>query len=182
MASDLKVEAILARVASHDTQISPGEVKDYYRSNREAFFIPEQRSACHILISTENQYSHLPKNSPLSRIRKIHALLLESPGRFGEQARRYSDCTSSPDGGKLGRVKPDELCPELNQVLFTLREGELSDTIETPLGFHLLYCEKIHPRQPMIFADAYLKIRQLLGREKKLRSCREWIESLLADQ
>ncbi len=180
LTSDLKVEAILARVAARDSSVSNREVKEYYHIHQDSFFIPEQRDVRHILICTENQYSHLPKDSALNRMLTIYSRLLDAPYRFDEQARRYSECVSAPDGGNLGKVKPGELCEELDSHLFMLEEGEISEIIQTPFGFHLLYCEKVYPAQPMVFSEAYLKIHQILGRKKKLQSCREWLESLFS--
>ena len=47
--NDLKVEAILARVAFQAEPVSAQEVHDYYHSHQDSFCLPEQRSARHPL-------------------------------------------------------------------------------------------------------------------------------------
>ncbi|MEK6201940.1 MAG: hypothetical protein N2A40_05915, partial [Desulfobulbaceae bacterium] len=61
--SDLRVEAILARVAFQSEPVSAQEIHDSYHSRHDPFFSPEQRRARHILICTKNEDAHLPKET-----------------------------------------------------------------------------------------------------------------------
>ncbi|MCX5869428.1 MAG: peptidylprolyl isomerase [Deltaproteobacteria bacterium] len=205
LGNDLKVETILARVAYYAPPVSHQEIQDYYNSHQGSFFFPEQRSARHILISTENRYSHLPKDALLYRTMRIHSRLQnkqkgmddqasepearlrvplppkiveERPQSFIREAQLHSDCTTASDGGDLGRISPGELCPTLDHALFQLAAGEISPIIQTTQGFHILFCEAIHPGQRLNFQEAAPQIHQILTREARIDACRIWLRSL----
>jgi peptidyl-prolyl cis-trans isomerase C len=178
LSNDLKVEAILTRIAYLATPVSRQAIQDYYNNYPDSFFSPEQRSARHILISTENRYSHLPKNSLLRRTRHIHSRLQSNPQNFIHEALLHSDCTTASDGGDLGRVSPGELCSTLDHALFRLAAGEISPIIQTTQGFHILFCEAIHLGQRLNFQEASHQIHQILTREARIDACRTWLQSL----
>ncbi len=178
LGKDLRVETILARVAYHAKPISQQEVQDYYNSHQDSFCFPEQRRTRHILISTENRYSHLPKDALLRRTRHIHSRLQSNPHNFIREAQLHSDCTTAGDGGDLGRICRGELCRTLDQALFQLAAGEISPIIQTSQGFHILYCEAIHPGQRLNLEEATPQIHQTLTREARIDTCRSWLKSL----
>jgi peptidyl-prolyl cis-trans isomerase C len=76
------------------------------------------------------------------------------------------------EGGKLGDVKPGQLYQELDSVLFRMQEGEISEIVETELGLHILYCEKIKPAKRMPLSKAYPRIREHL-QERQRRNCQK---------
>lgn len=205
LGKDLKVEAILARVAYHAQLVNHQEIQDYYNSHQDSFFSPEQRSARHILISTENRYSHLPKDALLHRTMRIHSRLQskqqdmddqaseprarlrvpllpktveERSQNFIREAQLHSDCTTASDGGDLGRISPGELCRPLDHALFQLAAGDISPIIQTTQGFHILFCEAIHPGQHLNFQEATPQIHQILTKEARIDACRTWLKAL----
>jgi len=178
LSNDLKVETILARVAYYANPVSQQEIENYYHIHQDSFYLPEQRSTRHILISTENHYSHLPKDALLRRTMHIHSRLQRNPHNFIREAQLHSDCTTANDGGDLGRISPGELCSTLDQALFQLAAGEISPIIQTTQGFHILYCEAIHPGQRLNCEEAAPRIHQILTREARIDTCRVWLKSL----
>ena len=57
-------------------------------------------------------------------------------------ARRFSDDASNAAGcGDLGLLTPGALPPALDEALFRLRPGQVSEVLESPYGFHLLWRE-----------------------------------------
>ncbi len=176
--NDLIVAATLARVAFHAEAVGHQEIQDFYNCHQGSFCFPEQRSTRHILISSDNTSSPLPKDELLPRITSLHDRLRRDPRRFSQEAQLHSDCTTSMDGGDLGRVSPGELCPVLDHALFQLGAGEISPIIQTKLGFHILLCETIHPGQRLNIEEAYQQIGRILTREKRIAACRSWLRSL----
>jgi len=75
---------------------------------------------------------------------KIEDILkqLRAGADFGDLAFRLSDCDSSYDRGAWGTFKREDLRPELATVAFAMKEGTLSDVIETPYSYHILKLEK----------------------------------------
>jgi len=179
--NELKVEAVLARVAFQAGPVSHEEIEAYYEGHRGSFGVSEQRSARHILISTENRYLHLPEDALPRRISRLHARLRRNPGTFSREAFLHSDCATAVYGGDLGRVSPGELCPALDHALFQLAAGEISPIIRTAQGFHILYCEAVYSMGPVRIEEVYGRIRQHLTRKKRTSVCRTWLMSLFSE-
>lgn len=178
---ELRVEAVLERVAARAAEVGELEARIYYYLHPERFTVPETRLARHILITLNEAYAENRREAALARIERIAERLRRDPRRFAEQAGKHSECPTAMQGGRLGRVPRGTLYPELEAVLFSLREGEVSRVVESPLGFHLLYCERIHPARRVSCEEAMPQILQRL-RERQRRICqRAWLRRLGAD-
>jgi peptidyl-prolyl cis-trans isomerase SurA len=61
---------------------------------------------------------------------------------FGPVAAQFSKAAGAEKGGSLGWVQPGQIGDELDKVLLTLEEGQISDPIKTQTGLYLLYLQK----------------------------------------
>ena len=81
-------------------------------------------------------------------------------------------------GGLLGTLRRGQLYPELEPVAFALRLGELSEIVESPMGFHLLYCVAIEDESFVPFSVVRETIRAHLSARRHKAAQRQWIASL----
>jgi protein-export membrane protein SecD len=59
---------------------------------------------------------------------------------FADLAREHSDDPGTKEqGGELGFVKPGQMVKPFDDALFAMRDGRISDIVETDFGFHLIY-------------------------------------------
>jgi peptidyl-prolyl cis-trans isomerase SurA len=58
--------------------------------------------------------------------------------RFRELARQYSEGATAFEGGDVGWVRPDQLAPEVTNVLLTLERERVSEPIRTQAGFYVI--------------------------------------------
>ena len=73
------------------------------------------------------------------RLEGIKIQIEETGAEFGELAKKYSDdFGSGRQGGDLGWQKRGTFVPEFEAAAYSLKQGELSDLIETEFGFHLI--------------------------------------------
>ncbi|MDF1734214.1 MAG: peptidylprolyl isomerase [Minwuia sp.] len=66
---------------------------------------------------------------------------IQSGADFAALARQFSVGADAEDGGKVGWVRPAQLSDEVAAVLATLSVGQVSDPIQTPLGFTIVAVE-----------------------------------------
>ena len=92
--------------------------------------------------------------------------------RFGELAMRHSECPTAMQEGRLGRIKPGQLYPELDRVAFAMKEGAFSEIIESPMGFHILYCECCHPPHEKGLDEVREQLREHLHENKRRQRLR----------
>jgi len=98
--------------------------------------------------------------------------------RFGALARRHSECPTALEDGSLGEVRRGQLYPELDALLFRLAEGEAGGPVESELGLHLLYRERIHGARILPFSKARDRIRCLLLERQRHKCQRAWLAEL----
>lgn len=79
----------------------------------------------------------------------------------------------------LGRVKKGLLYPEIEQVLFELPVGKVSDVVETEVGFHVVRCDEISPAGILPLEDVSEKLHEYLEERNKKQIQREWLDALM---
>lgn len=179
LARELKVEAVLERACAGLPEVSETDVSLYYFSHIEQFELPATRLARHILITINPDFPENTRGAALARIEAIGKRLRSKPERFAEQALKHSECPTAVQEGLLGIVKPGTLYPQLEACLFELGPGELSPVLESPLGFHLLRCDAIHPARRVPLEEVLPGLRdQLQARRRKVQQ-RQWLARLL---
>lgn len=173
---ELRVEAVLERILADRASVSDAEVEIYYLQHLDKFELPETRTARHILITINAEYAENSREQATRRIAGLQHELLQNDVRFSELAQRHSECPTAMQEGLLGRIKPGQLYPQLDQQLFEMEEGELSEIIESPVGLHLLRCERIHPAERRRFSEIREKLLEHLEAKKRKRLLHEWLQ------
>jgi len=179
---ELRVEAVMDRVAQSAKQVDPVDEELFYFNHLERFHVPERRKVRQILITINEQFAENQHDVALKRIRQVGELLKRHPRRFTQLAQKHSECPTAMNGGVLGEVPRGKLYPELDQVLFGLARGQISAPVRSPIGFHLLLCETISPAKRVRFAEARSGIHELLSTRLRRAKQREWIRSLFDEQ
>jgi peptidyl-prolyl cis-trans isomerase SurA len=94
-----------------------------------------QTHARHILIKTDELTSD---EDAVRRLKQLK-FRIEGGADFGELARANStDAVSAADGGDLGWVSPGDLVPQFEQVMNSLKPGEISEPFRTRYGWHIV--------------------------------------------
>lgn len=173
-----KVNTVLELVGSRAPTISDSDIGIYYHLHADQFNLPERREACHIFISINPDYPENTHETALLRAQELAEKLHKKPHKFADLALKHSECPTALQGGVLGTVTRGTLYPELDEVLFTLKSGEISDAVKSEIGFHVLLCKSIQKAETLSLAKATPKIRQLMN-ERARRTCqRAWLAGL----
>ena len=130
--------------------VSKREVEEFYNQYKDSLpRVPEEVELYHIF--------QFPKVSTSARDRikaKAQTILdsLKAGGDFADFAKRYSeDGGSSASGGDLGFARRGQFVKEFEEAVFSLKENQLADIIETSFGFHIIQLlerrgESVHAR------------------------------------
>ena len=134
--------------------ITPSEIRAFFKS------IPEDSIP---LIKTEYIIAEIVKNPPISieeklrikeQLNDIRKRILDGTS-FSTLAIMYSqDPGSAKKGGELGFYGRGQLYPEFEAVAFKLKEGEISNVIETEAGYHII--------QMIARKGDYINVRHIL--------------------
>jgi peptidyl-prolyl cis-trans isomerase C len=137
---DLLVRLFYEKVIQAEAAPPDSEVVSYYEAHLKDYTIPEHALARHIVAETRNQALDLKKQ-------------IESGADFGELAREHSldQQTRQREGLMHGRVERDAPIrglgdfPELTDAIFSLEVGQISEPINTELGYHLVKVDERNP-------------------------------------
>lgn len=173
LAWQLRLDLVLEQVLKERGAVSNEEVEIYYYQHLEKFALPETRTARHILITINDDYAENCREQAEKRLSEITAELKANPDAFNALAQQHSECPTAMHEGLLGRVKPGQLYPQLDEALFAMEEGEISDIIETEVGLHILLCDTIHPASNLPFVDVKEKLTTHLEQKKRKRLLQE---------
>ncbi|PKO36493.1 MAG: nitrogen fixation protein NifM [Betaproteobacteria bacterium HGW-Betaproteobacteria-6] len=171
---DLRIEAVLDKVASAVPAVSEVDAEIYYRLHPEVFDRPEARRLRHILITFSNPVEKAVATATLESLRSTG----KNVENFSQAALRHSQCPTAMDGGKLGMVKRQQLYPELEPAAFALAVDEVSVVLESPMGLHILRCDEIPPFGMLPFAEACPRIIEKLTEKRRREAQRDWIKEL----
>lgn len=140
-------------------------------------YIVTQTHSRHILLKPDELNSEEQVKQRLEQLK----LRIEGGDDFAEIAKGNSvDTMSAAEGGDMGWTNPGELVPEYEQVMDSLKEGEISDPFQTQYGWHIV--QVLGRRQH----DSSDDIRRARAREeirkRKLAEAREsWLRQMRED-
>ena len=145
--------------------ISEEDLESFYRANFSRYTVPEQRTARHILFKTSEQDSQDALAEKKTRAAQILELA-RSGEDFSELAKQYSEGPSGPKGGNLGTFSRGRMVKPFDDAVFSLKEGEISDIVETQFGFHIIKLDKIEPAHTRTLEEAKGEIEAQIQTQK----------------
>jgi parvulin-like peptidyl-prolyl isomerase len=155
--------------------ITPLEVKNYYNDNKDSFMQPEEIRLRAILIKPKKEQGG--EAGALQLMRGLMKRLKEGCD-FEALAKEYSDDPAAGEGGLMGYVKKGDLMPQIENIVFNLKEGEITGIIQSPLGYHVFKIDEKRIRRMRDLAEVRQDIEEFLYREKASQRLKGWIDSL----
>lgn len=173
-----QLDALVSRVTSGVPDCDEAELRKYFQAHAERYVSPDQALVRHILIRPDSP-QEADRETTRSKLMGLKARILEGDD-FSDLAAAHSECPSGKEaGGSLGWIARGAVVPELDEPLFDdLEIGEISDALETSLGFHILELQDKQPGEPMTFEEAKESIRNLLQHEKKGKALSAFVDQL----
>lgn len=143
------------------------------RRGRQAPVMVQQIRARHILIKTNELVSEAEARNRLLVLKER----LDNKADFAELARARSEDGSAARGGDLGWLNPGDTVPEFEQVMNTLKPGEISAPVRSTFGWHLIEVQE-RRTQDMTREGQRLNARQALRERKTDEAYQEWVRQL----
>jgi peptidyl-prolyl cis-trans isomerase SurA len=167
-------------------KLQPGDVSDVLRSpagfhvlklidrrGAAALRDVEQMHIRHILVRTNELVSEADARRKLVQLRERIA----NGADFGELARLHSDDASASRGGDLGWIFPGDTVPEFERAFMHLKDGEVSEPVKTPFGWHLI--QVLERRTADASAERKrLDARKVLRERKSDEAYQEWLRQV----
>ncbi len=160
--------------------VSETEMRDYYTANLAKYTGEETYRARHIFFKTGPKAS--PEEITRAKTTALAVLADAKKGKdFAELAKEFSeDPAARKDGGDLGSFKKGDMQPELEKVILSLKPGEISGLVSTPIGFHIIKLEARVAGTTKPFESVKADIEDILYRKKSEERFSQWLKDLRA--
>lgn len=158
--------------------VSDSEIREYYTANAAKYTEDESFRARHIFFRAGEKNSR--EEIQRSRTTALAVLADAKAGKdFAELARSFSeDPAARKDGGDLGSFKKGDMQPELEKTIISLKPGEISNLVSTPIGFHIIKLETKTPGLTKPLESVRPDIEETLYRRKSEERFSQWARDL----
>jgi peptidyl-prolyl cis-trans isomerase SurA len=153
--------------------VSPGEISEYYKAHPEAFAQGDRVRLRHILIRESSRSEEEAKTFADSLVAQIRT------GRpFEELAKTYSEGAEAKEGGEMGWMEKGQLMGEIDEKVFALDSGEVSDPIHSSLGYHIFQVVERQKFSVKPLEEVRDEVQDILFKEKLSKRLEVWIQNL----
>jgi peptidyl-prolyl cis-trans isomerase SurA len=138
----IKNQMLSRQVQSKITQglsVTPSEVKAFFNKipKDSLPYVNSEMEIAQIMVTPV--ISNEAKTEARKRLEEMRDRIINKKATFVTLATLYSeDPGSARKGGELGFVERGSFVPEFEAIAFKLKEGQVSDIVETMFGFHVL--------------------------------------------
>jgi peptidyl-prolyl cis-trans isomerase SurA len=132
----LMTQEVVRQEVSGHMDIGPEEVRKFYEEHKQEFNLPEQVVLSEIFLSTVGK-SPEEVEAVRAKANDLHNRVVRGDD-FSQIAQKYSEGSTAKDGGSLGTFQHGQLDKQLENAVFGMNKGQVSDVIETKTGFEIL--------------------------------------------
>ncbi|MCX6339870.1 MAG: peptidyl-prolyl cis-trans isomerase [Candidatus Aureabacteria bacterium] len=159
--------------AGEKAAVTEEQITQYYNDHPREFAHEKRVRARHILLKIEGKDRDTAEAAARKLADEISANLKKGTD-FAALARKYSqDEKTKKKGGDLGYVESREMPKAFSDKAFAMKEGETSDVVKTPMGFHIIKVEGIQEAGTKPLDEVKGDIKALLERDQKERAQEE---------
>jgi parvulin-like peptidyl-prolyl isomerase len=163
----LTIQKMVEKEFANKLVVEEKEIRDNYEENKDGYYHPERVNALHILVDSEALADEIVKQ------------VRSGKENFADMVRRHSQGAEAiNDGGETGPVAKGEYPYELEEPLFALKNGEISEVIQSVYGYHIFKMVKREKSRAMTFEESKDHIRARLLEQKREEEFAQWLSQL----
>jgi peptidyl-prolyl cis-trans isomerase D len=175
-----RIEYVVLDAKAIESQVSvtDDEVAAFYKGNQQRFGAAEERRASHILVTAAKDAKPADKAAAKAKAEAILAEVKKAPASFAAVAKAKSeDPGSGEQGGDLGVIEKGTLVPSVEQAIFALKQGEISNVVESEFGYHVITVTSVKAATIKPLADVKAEIAAELTKQKASKKYAEIAET-----
>ncbi len=172
-------EAFVDEVTGSVPEPSEEEVHSFFETHQNEFGHEEQIRLRNIFKRVDRGATQKERNQKRAEIETILDQI-RAGTRFEDLARTQSDSETARNGGLIGRLDRGQLEPAIEDLVWSLDEGEVSEIVSTPVGFHIfMVVTRVAPRASS-YDDAREALSQRMHDENIQKMLAETFQELLS--
>jgi peptidyl-prolyl cis-trans isomerase SurA len=189
MRESFLTQQVISREVGARIQITQEETRKFYDEHQKELEQPEQVRLSEILVSPfpkpqgQQPESEPPQPTPeqVAQAEAEAKRLLESIRKgeaFEEVAKKSSHGPTAEQGGDIGFFKRGMLAKQLEDLVFSMKVGEVSDVIQTKQGFIILKLAEHQKEGIPPLKDVEARIQEAIYLEKLRPAMRTYLTKL----
>ena len=145
--------------------VTPEEISAYYNENLARFKNQDKIHTRHILFVTKPGDDSARKQAAREKAVAAHARAVAGED-FAALAIELSDGPNASKGGDLGFTARGQMVEAFDEAVWALEPGEISDVVESDLGYHVIKVEEISIGSTVPLDEARLVVEDLLRQQR----------------
>jgi hypothetical protein len=163
------------QVKKDDEVFTPDEIFAYYRQHTAEFEHPARAKWDELMVRKSR---HPNRNEAIGRLGHMGNQVLDG-AKLNEVARAGSEGSTADKGGLHDWTNKGSLVSQtLEDAIFSLPVGQLSQIIETDLGYHIVRVVQREDRSVTPFLEAQVEIRNKIIRQRKEKQKTDYLVKL----
>lgn len=155
---------IEAEIQTRFKAVTPQDLRAWYAELKETLRIPQAHHAVHIFFTRHDP----AKPDRSAEIREIQRQLLAKEKTFAQLAKEHSEDDRSKNlGGDLGWFTQQRMPADFIAAVEKLKVGQLSEPVQTQLGWHLILLLDRHASRLPALAEVTPEITALLTTKRR---------------
>lgn len=167
---------VVGQEVGRHINITDKEIEDYYNAHKSDFVREEKVYLSEILISIQGKDA--AGVAAAEKKAKQIADQASKGERFADLARDNSDATTAKDGGMLGGYKKGDLNPEIENLVWNLPRGAVTQPIKLATGFEIFKVDDHTKAGLAPLSDVKTEIENVLYGPKMQPKVREYLTDL----
>jgi len=166
--------------------VTEDDIRKFYEKNISRYKTDEQRRASHILVKAAKDAPAAEKAAAKAKAEKLLAMVRKNPNDFAKVAKENSDDPGSAErAGDLDFFGKGMMVKPFEDAAYKLKEGEISDIVESDFGFHIIRLTAVKPAATRSLAEVKSNIDDEIRRAeagKKFASMVETFSNMVYEQ
>ncbi len=152
------IEKFLSNFIAENIKVNENDAKRYYYKNLKEFYRPAEIRVSQILLTDEKEAL------------KVRDYLTKHPEEFERIAREKSLGVERERGGDMGYFRKGDLPKDIEDVVFSLDQGEISQVVRSPYGYHIFKVTRKKRKRLIAYRNVrnkiFMKLQQKQFEEK----------------
>jgi peptidyl-prolyl cis-trans isomerase SurA len=157
--------------------VSDEEIGQYYSKKRGEYEGNETVRIKQILLLVPKEAGPDIREKLLADAGMIHKRLIDGEP-FELLSAKYSQGPAAAAGGDIGYIEKGMILPEVERIAFSLASNQISDVIESSVGFHIIRVVDRRGAGIKSIESVREEIREKIDQEKMEKKFEEWLDLL----
>jgi peptidyl-prolyl cis-trans isomerase SurA len=180
----LEKQMIISRVQGQEVMqkvgITEEEARKYHAEHQSEFTRPAQVTLRELLVSIPTDPKGVNVGAEEEAKQRAEDIRKRALGgeAFEKLAAELSDAPSKANGGLIGPLNSNELSPALQQLVSSMKPGEITEPLRTAKGYQLIQLESQTPAQVLKPEEVRDQIAERLYEQKRRVELKKYLEKL----